>query len=201
MPGGCCRLDLVNLLFARTFFLAGVLIVSTFLVFLVRDVLAAADVRRTAALLYGGTLAGALACAIPAGRLSERFGDRPLLLAAGAGIALVAPAFIGLAPGRPLVAMICMLVYGGAFAVVVSSGLSLTFALVNDPERAGRVLAIAGSTTFASQAIASGAGAVLLDPLNRWRPNAGYWGLLVFIELRLGRAACSDQDPPSHGPG
>lgn len=174
-----------NLLAARTLFMAGVLIVSTFLVFLVRDVLAVTDVERVTAILFGGAIAGALVTALPAGRLAARVGERPTLMAAGLVIAMVAPAFVLLAPQRPTAAMLCMLLYGGAFGVVMTSGLSLTLAVVGDPARAGRIMALASATTLLAQAIASGGGALVLDPLNRIRPNAGYYGLVVLIELLL----------------
>ena len=111
-----------DLLTARTLFMAGVLIVSTFLVFLVRDVLAAADVEQVTAMLFGGAIAGALLTALPAGRLAARVGDRPMLMAAGLVIAVVAPAFLVLAPQRPAVAMTCMVLYGGAFGVIDDVG-------------------------------------------------------------------------------
>ncbi len=174
-----------DLLAARTLFMAGILIVSTFLVFLVRDVLAAADVERVTAMLFGGAIGGAMLTALPAGRLAARVGDRPLLMAAGLVIAVVAPVFLVLAPQRPAVAMTCMVLYGGAFGVIMTSGLSLTLAVVGDPARAGRIMALASATTLVSQAVASAAGALVLDPLNRFRPNAGYYGLVSLIELLL----------------
>ncbi len=184
-PGPWISASLRNLLAARTLFMAGVFIVSTFLVFLVRDVLGAADVERITAILFGGTLVGSLATALPAGRVAARFGDRRMLVVAGLAVGIVAPAFLAFAPGRPAIALVCMLLYGGAFGIVVTSGLSLTLAVVGDPARAGRVMALASATTFLAQAIASGTGAVLLDPLNRLRPNAGYAGLVVLIEVLL----------------
>ncbi len=177
--------NLRALLAARTLFMAGVFIISTFLVFLVRDVLAAPDVERVTAILVGGTLSGALLSALPAGRLASTFGDRRVLFAAGAAVAAVAPAFLAFAPGRPAFALLCMLLYGLAFGTVVTSGLSLTLAVVVDPSNAGRSMALASATTFLAQSIASGAGAVVLDPLNRLRPNAGYAGLVALIELLL----------------
>jgi len=177
--------SLRNLLAARTLFMAGVFIISTFLVFLVRDVLGAADVERITAILFGGTLVGALATALPAGRVAAKFGDRRMLVVAGLAVGMVAPAFLAFAPGRPAIAVVCMLLYGGAFGIVVTSGLSLTLAVVGDPARAGRVMALASATTFLAQAIASVTGAVLLDPLNWLRPNAGYAGLVVLIEVLL----------------
>ncbi len=174
-----------NLLAARTLFMAGIFIISTFLVFLVRDVLAAANVERVTAILFGGTLVGGLISALPAGRLAARFGDRRMLVAAGAVVGIVAPAFLVFAPGRPAVAVLCMLLYGGAFGVVVTSGLSLTIAVVGDPARAGRMMALASATTFLAQAIASAAGAAVLDPMNRFRPNAGYVGLVTLVEVLI----------------
>ena len=177
--------SLRNLLAARTLFMAGVFVISTFLVFFVRDVLGARDVERVTATLFGGTVLGALFSSLPAGRLAGRVGDRPMLFAAGFAVALVAPAFVILAPGRPAVALSCMLLYGAAFGIVVTSGLSLTLSVVGDPARAGRIMALASATTFVSQAAASGAGAMVLDPLNRLRPNAGYYALVALIELLL----------------
>ena len=181
--------DLVMLLIARTFFLAGTLIVTTFLLFMARDVLGAADPERTTGLLYAAAIAGAVALALPLGRLAEAVGEVRILLGSGAAIAVVAALFLVAGPRHPAVAAACMLVYGGSSAALIGSGISFLVKLVPHPAVAGRVMAVFTAGTFASQLLASLTGAALLDPLNRVRAGAGYLGLLVALELYLALGA------------
>jgi hypothetical protein len=175
--------DLLCLLVARTFFLAGTLIITTFLFYLTRDVLGAENPERTTGLLYAVAIFGALLLALPLGRLAEAVGEVPILLGSGAAIAAVAVLFIIAGPRHPAVAAACMLVYGGCSAALIGSGISFLVKLVPHPAVAGRVMAVFTAGTFASQLLASLTGAALLDPLNRARAGAGYIGLLAALEL------------------
>lgn len=175
--------ELRLLLLARLFFLAGILIVSTYLVFVVADVMKAHDVSRTAGGLFATAVVGGLLFALPSRRLTERLGETRTLLLAGAVLAVAAALFV-LAGGQfPWVARVSMVLYGAGFTTVVSAGLSLTVKLITRPELAGRIMAIVIASTFASQFLASVIGTALLDPLNRLADNAGYYGLLAATEM------------------
>jgi hypothetical protein len=175
--------DLVSLLIARTFFLAGTLIITTFLYYLTRDVLAAENPQRTTGLLYAVAIAGALLFALPVGRLTETVGEVPILFGSGSAIAVVAVLFLVAGSSRPAVAIACMLVYGACSAALIGSGISFLVRLVPHPAVAGRVMAVFTAATFVSQLLASLTGAALLDPLNRARAGAGYLGLVAALEL------------------
>jgi MFS family permease len=182
-PGFYLSHELRLLLTARLFFLAGVFIVSTYLVFVVADVMQAADVSGTAGRLFATAVVGGLLFALPSRVLTERLGEIDALLLAGAVLAAAAALFV-LAGGRlPWIATAAMVFYGAGFSTVVSAGLSLTVGLVPRPELAGRIMAVVVASTFAAQFLASMIGAVVLDPLNRVAGNSGYYALLASTEI------------------
>lgn len=170
---------------ARVFFLSGLLIIATFLVFIVRDLLGAENVRGTTALLYGGSIIGSVLAALPAGRLTARRGERFVLFLAGAMLAGVAALFFLLGRIHFAVTIACMLAYGAGFAMVISAGLSLTVKLIPHPRMSGRIMAVMTASTFVAQFVASLSGAAVLDPFNRLSPNLGYLALLVLVEIYL----------------
>ena len=175
--------NLMNLIAARLFFLAGILVIMTFLVFMVRDLLEAKDVKQTTALLYTGALVGALIFSFPAGRICEKTGERSMLLFVGVWLAVVPVVFIIFGRTYMFVAMICMVIFGGGFAAMITSGISLITKLVPNPEVSGRIMAIVTASSFISQFLASISGALLLDPFNRLGKNYGYYALLAIIEI------------------
>ena len=79
--------SLQYLIYARFFLLSGILIISTFLVFVVRDYLGAAETEKTTALLYTWSIAGAILSAIPAGKLVKKKGEIPVLFISGISLA------------------------------------------------------------------------------------------------------------------
>jgi MFS family permease len=143
----------------------------------------ARDVSTTAGSLFAIAVAGGLVSAFPARRLTERVGEIPALLCAGAVLAIAAALFVLFGGRVPWLAWASMVCYGAGFATVVSAGLSLTVVLIPRPELAGRIMAVVIASTFASQFLASTIGAAILDPLNRWATNVGYYGLLVAAEV------------------
>jgi len=175
--------NLIFLIGARIFFMCGILIISTFLLYIVRDLIAAQNVQRTTALLYGVSIIGAILAALPAGKLTEKRGERFVLFLSGAVLALTAVLFFTLGRFHPALTMICMMVYGSGFALTFSAGLSLTVKLIPHPRMSGRVMAIITASTFVSQFLASLSGAAVLDPLNRIGHNLGYFVLLILIEI------------------
>jgi len=176
---------LMYLILARFFFLAGILMVSTFLVFLVRDYIGAIDVQKTTSLLYAGSILGALAASLPSGKIVQRFGEITVLFYSGFTLASVTAVFFLLGPIFPLLQFPCMFLYGAGISGVISAGLSLTVKLIPHPQLSGRMMALLTAATFLSQSLASVSGALVLDPLNRLQSNLGYFGLLVVLELYL----------------
>jgi len=177
--------NLTYLIGARISFMCGILIISTFLLYIVRDLIAAQNVQRTTALLYGVSIIGGVLAALPAGKLTEKRGERFVLFLSGAVLALTAILFFALGRFHPALTIICMMVYGSGFALTFSAGLSLTVKLIPHPRMSGRVMAIITASTFVSQFLASLSGAVVLDPLNRIGHNLGYFALLVLIEINF----------------
>ncbi|HDQ04707.1 MAG TPA: MFS transporter [Deltaproteobacteria bacterium] len=177
--------NLLLLIAARVLFLSGLLIISTFLVFIVRDLLGAENVRRTTALLYGGAIFGSVLAALPAGRLTERCNERYVLFLAGGIQALTAVLFFTLGRFHLVITLLCMLAYGAGFSLVISAGLSLTVKFIPHPRMSGRIMAVITASTFLAQFVASASGAMVLDPLNRLSPNLGYFALLVLLELYM----------------
>lgn len=175
--------NLQNLIIARFFLLAGILMIATFLVYLVLDYLGAEETKKTASLLYFWSIMGAVISAWPAGKLIQRKGEIPVLAISGSALALVTASFFLLGPVFPQLTVPCMIIYGSGFAGVIAAGLSLTVKLIPHPRMSGRIMAIIASSTFLAQALASLSGALLLDPLNRIGENLGYVGLFVIIEI------------------
>ncbi len=175
--------SLKYLIFARFFFLSGILIISTFLVFVVRDYIAADEIKKTTALLYAWSIVGAIVSALPAGKLLKRKGEIPVLFFSGISLATVAAGFFLFGPRYPVINIPCMILYGAGFAGIISAGLSLTVKLIPHPQMSGRIMAIVASSTFLAQFLASVSGALFLDPLNRLHNNLGYFGLLGIMEI------------------
>ena len=175
--------NLTYLIGARISFMTGILIISTFLLYIVRDLIGAQNVKQTTALLYGGSIIGAVLAALPAGRLTERRGERFVLYLSGSILALTAILFFTLGRFHLVFTLICMVIYGAGFSLTFSAGLSLTVKLIPHPQMSGRIMAIITASTLVSQFLASLSGAAVLDPLNRAGHNLGYFVLLVLLEI------------------
>ncbi len=171
------------LIMARFFLLSGVLIIATFLVFVVLDYLDAAETRKTASLLYFWSIVGAIISSAPAGKMMKLKGEIPVIFVSGATLASVTAVFFLFGPDYPAINVPCMVLYGAGFAGIISAGLSLTVKLIPHPRMSGRIMAIITSSTFLAQALASISGALLLDPLNRIQENLGYFGLFGITEI------------------
>ena len=171
------------LILARFFLLSGVLIISTFLVYVVIDYIDAAEARKTASLLYFWSIVGAIISSVPAGKLMRLKGEIPVIFVSGITLASVTAVFFLFGPDHPAINIPCMVLYGAGFAGIISAGLSLTVKLIPHPRMSGRIMAIITSSTFLAQALASVSGALLLDPLNRIQENLGYFGLFGITEI------------------
>jgi predicted MFS family arabinose efflux permease len=175
--------DFKYFLVARSCFLAGILVVPLFLVFMVGDLMMAEDVRRTSAELMACLLVGGLLSSSVSGYFVRKIGEISLLLQVGLVLALIAPIFLVTLPRSDLLAMVCMIVFGAGFGAIMVAGTSLSIKLTADTGMSGRYMALVTMSTFLSQFLASASGGMVLDPLNQLGDNLGYWGLLVVVEL------------------
>ena len=175
--------NLVYLISARISFMCGILMISTFLLYIVRDLIAARNFQRMTALLYGGSIIGGVLAALPTGQLTKRRGERFVLFLSGAILALTAILFFTVGRFHPAITMLCMVVYGVGFSMSFSAGLSLIIKLIPHPRMSGRMMAVITASTFISQFMASLSGAAVLDPLNRVGHNLGYFSLLILMEV------------------
>jgi MFS family permease len=174
----------------RFLFWAGFIILSQFLFLFVVDVvgLAEADAQRYLArlsIVLGGAI---LAVAVPAGRLADRWGRRPLVV----GACLMAAA------GTLLVLFLRDLNWLTAAAGLVGMGagiyLSANFAQLTDivPQaETGRYIGLANIAGSAGGALARFLGGLLIDPLNRLGEGgvSGYLGLYGFAAVLFVAAA------------
>lgn len=144
---------------------------------------------------------------IPAGRLSDRIGRRPLILAASA-VAIAGNLLLLLARTRPM-----LVVAGGSIGIAVGIYLAANWALATElvPRfSAARFLGIANIATAGGSFAARFAGGALIDPINRMSggTTAGYTALysltlLAFLVaglavLRMPRTALAE--PAAHSP-
>lgn len=175
--------DFKNFLGARICFLTAMMVVPIFLVFIVRDLMAAENVRQSAATLMICALIGGLIFSGFSGRIVQQLGEVRMLFRSGWTIALTAPVFIFGAPYSTLLAMGCMVVFGAGFGAVMAAGTSLSVKLASGVGQAGRLMALITASTFISQLLASALGGLLLDSLNRLGHFWGYRALLVMVAL------------------
>ncbi|WP_153304819.1 hypothetical protein [Desulfocapsa sulfexigens] len=177
--------DFKKFLMARSCFLAGILMVPLFLVFMVDDLMMVEDVKRTSAELMICLLLGGLLSSCFIEPVVRKVGEVALLLRAGGVLAVVAPVFLFmLSAGSPLV-MVCMAIFGACFGAIMVAGTSLSVKLAANTGMSGRYMALVTMSTFLSQFLASASGGLVLDPLNRLGENLGYYGLLGIVELFL----------------
>jgi MFS family permease len=122
-----------------------------------------------------------LVLSLPAGRLADRLGRRPLVLAAG----LLAAAGTGLI----LVARSEALLFlaGAMLGVAVGAWQSANWALITDivpAAHAARYLGLANIATAGGSLVGRSAGALLVDPLNRLAESQSV-GYLALYSLTL----------------
>lgn len=179
---------------------------NNFVLFYLRDVIGmsfaeAARFFGDLSLILGLSL---VAVTIPAGRLSDRIGRRPLIV--GACVVAVGGNLLLLgARSRP-----ALIAAGGTIGVAVGIYLASNWALATElvpRSRAARYLGIANVATAGGSFAARFAGGALIDPINRLAgsPSAGYLTLysltlLAFIAaavaiLRLPKAAFASNQP------
>jgi MFS family permease len=184
----------------RGLFWAGLIALSSFVLFYLEDVVGMSFVEASRffgdlSLVLGLSL---LAVALPAGRLSDRIGRRPLILASCV-VAILGNAVLLTARSRPTLTL-----GGGLLGLAAGTYLAANWALATDlvpRSAAARYLGIANVATAGGSFLARFAGGALIDPVNRavGSSSAGYFvlygltlfGFLIatFAVLRLPRAA------------
>ena len=165
----------------RSFFWISFTILGTFLLFFIIDVigLVESDAQRFLArfsLVLGGSV---LLIALPSGRMADRWGRKPLVLAA---CAMTTVGTILIVLFRDLNAM----TYAGAL-IGFGSGIfiSADFALLTDivpNDEAGRYLGISGIASAGGGAIARLLGGSLIDPINK-STGSSATGYIVLYSL------------------
>jgi len=190
----------------RGLFWGGLIALSSFVLFYLEDVvgMSFAEASRffgDLSLVLGLSL---LAVALPAGRLSDRIGRRPLIVASCL-IAILGNAVLLTARSRPT-----LILGGGLLGLAAGTYLASNWALATDlvpRSQAARYLGIANIATAGGSFLARFAGGALIDPINRTfeSSSAGYFALYgltlvgfllaTLVVLRMPRAAFFTAQP------
>jgi MFS family permease len=176
----------------RFLFWGGFIALNTFMLFYMIDVvrMTEAEAQRFVADLSTTIGLVLMVVTLPSGWISDRYGRKPLVAAAG----------ILAAAGTVLLLLVrtklLLTLAGGVIGLSVGTFLSANWALVTDivPEReAARYLGIANIASAGGSAVARLTGGVLIDPINRLMGNvtAGYISLyaLAALAFLVGTAA------------
>jgi MFS family permease len=178
------HMDFVWWLVNRFLYWTGFVILGTFLLFFVIDVigLPEADAQRylgRLSLVLGGAV---LLVALPSGRMADRWGRRPMVILACALSAL----------GTGLVVMLRDLSWLSVAAALIGMGAgiynSANFAQLTDivpPKEAARFLGLSNIAGASGGALARFLGGALIDPLNALSGDrsTGYLSLYAFAAL------------------
>jgi MFS family permease len=161
--------------FNRALFWGGFIFLNTFLVTYMMGVL---DMPEAGAQKFVGSLStiigvGLLLMALPAGRLADRFGRKPLVMVAGV-VAALGTAVLLIARDTTTITIAAAII-----GMSIGTFLSANWAMVTDivpRAEAARYLGIANIATCLGSGGARLIGALLIDPLNKLfaSPSAGY---------------------------
>ncbi len=170
-----CSRDFFLWLVARLLTLVGANLVRNYILLFLKDVLKVPNPAAEA-----GSIMAVIGVAIalivyPAGALSDRFGRKGMVIAAGV---LGAIGAVMLLPATTLTAV---LLAGGVIGLSTGIFLSANWAWATDlipAEESGRFLGISNLATAGSGVLA-GIGGVMLDFFNAQAPNLGYTALFV----------------------
>jgi MFS family permease len=169
--------DFWRLIVARLFFLTGVYGIQTFAQYFIRDTLAVPDPVKLTGDLLATIVLTLIGFSILAGYLCDRYGRKPLHVAAGLLIIIGSLAMILASTANNI------LIFGSVIGAGIGLFLSANWAMANDLAPLGQAGKFLGLTNLAT----AGAGALSrlagpgIDALNAIRPGAfwGYDGLFI----------------------
>jgi Na+/melibiose symporter-like transporter len=169
--------DFWRLIVARLFFLTGVYGIQTFAQYFIRDTLAVPDPVKLTGDLLATIVLTLIGFSILAGYLCDRYGRKPLHVAAGLLIIIGSLAMIMASTANNI------LLFGSVIGAGIGLFLSANWAMANDLAPLGQAGKFLGLTNLAT----AGAGALSrlagpgIDALNAIRPGAfwGYDGLFI----------------------
>jgi len=178
--------DFVWFLVSRLLIIMAFTTIQTFGLYFIKDVIGVADPAETTAKFLIVAVAGMLAMAYPAGRLSDKVGRRPIALSSGLLGALGILLLFFFPSYRHL--MLCSGLVGIAFGAFMSTNWALATDLVAKGEEA-RYLGLTNLATAGGAALARLIGP-LIDFFNRYSPNLGYSVMLgaCFLYFLIGSA-------------
>ncbi len=159
----------------------GFIALNTFLLFFVIDVLGLSepDGQRFVGDLSAVMGLALIAVAIPAGRMADRCGKARLV--AAAGVSAAAGILLLVASPSMATALLAGGILGLSVGVFQVASWALATQLVPSVE-AGRMLGLANIATAAGSGLARLAGALIIDPVNRWTGSQST-GYLVLYAL------------------
>lgn len=159
----------------RLMFLAAVGSVQGFAQYFLRDVIKVPNPVAITSILLGVVALFLMVSAIGGGYLSDRFGRKPLVAAAG-GLAALGTLIILLSQGIPQV-----IVGGSILGLGTGLFFAANWALGTDlipPNKAGRYLGISNLAGAGAGIVGAGIGGPMADFFNQLRPGLGY--LVIF---------------------
>jgi Na+/melibiose symporter-like transporter len=177
--------DFVWFLISRLFIIMAFTTLQTFALYFLMDVVGVPDPATATAKFSMVAVAGMLAIAYPAGRLSDRIGRRPITLASGL-LGALGIGLISLFQESYLHIILCGGLIGISFGAFMSSNWALATDLVAKGEEA-RYLGLTNLATAGGAALARLIGPVI-DFFNAHSPNLGYSVMLLacFIYFVIG---------------
>ena len=179
--------DFVWFLVSRLLILMAFTTLQTFALYFLRDVVGVANPASATARFSIVAVAGMLAVVYPAGRLSDRVGRRPVVVASGL-LGALGIALIFLFQHSYLFIIFCGGLVGISFGAFMSSNWALATDLVGKGEEA-RYLGLTNLATAGGAALARLIGPVI-DFFNVYGPTLGYQIMLLacFIYFLTGSA-------------
>jgi Na+/melibiose symporter-like transporter len=179
--------DFVWFLISRLLVLMAFTTLQTFALYFLRDVVGVVNPASATAKFSIVAVAGMLAVVYPAGRLSDRVGRRPVIVASGL-LGALGIALIFLLQHSYILVMFCGGLVGISFGAFMSSNWALATDLVGKGEEA-RYLGLTNLATAGGAALARLIGPVI-DFFNAYTPGLGYSVMLgaCFIYFLTGSA-------------
>ena len=159
----------------RLAFMAAVGSILSFALYFLQDVLHLPDAKQATANLQAAAGVFTLVMVLVSGFLADRFGRRPLVLAAG--VVAAVGTFLLVVAGNVTMVLVAGCLIGGGTGLFYTASWALGTDLVPAGE-AGRFLGIQNVAGAGAGIVGAGLGGVLADFFNRAQPGSGY--LVIF---------------------